>query len=216
MKRTIIALIALGLCASTFADSLVTTDGTRYDNITSKRVDPDGLFIEYSLADGGIGMAKVKFTKLSADEQKQYGYDAAKAREYETAVAKANDDWRTNAEKMETEARTLRAQQDADAAQEESVKTQRILALAQLKQAEAELARANGGAGFGGYDEGGWGGGLFAIPGIGPGHAKTTFAPVVTPVPWPQINSSLMNAPMNARVNAPQRSSSRPARSSNR
>lgn len=190
MKTSILALIALGLCASTYADSLVTTDGARYDNITFKRADPDGLYIEYTLPDNGMGLAKVKFNRLSADEQKQFGYDATKAKDYEAAVAKANDDWRANSAKIESEARTIKAQQDAEAAQEESVQTQRILAMAQLKQAEAELARANGGVGYGGgYDEG-WGGG-FAIPSTGKGHAKTTFAPVVTPVPWPRINSSL-------------------------
>lgn len=191
MKTTILALMVLGLCASTYADSLVTTDGTRYDNITSKRVDPDGLVIEYTLSDNGMGMAKVKFTKLSADDQKQYGYDASKAKDYEAAVAKANDDWRANAAKMESEARTMRAEENAEAAQQQSADTQRLLALAQLKQAEADLARANGAAGYGGgYDEGGWGG-AFAIPSTGRGHASRTQAPIVNPVPWPRINSSL-------------------------
>jgi hypothetical protein len=187
MKTTILALIAVGFCAATYADSLVTTDGTHYDNITMKRVDPDGLYIEYTLPGNGMGMSKVKFNRLPDDQQKQF--DAAKAREFEAQCNKATEDWRAAAARSESEARTTRAQQEAQANQDQ---TQRLIALAQLKQAEADLARASGGVGYGGgYDEG-WGGG-YAIPGLdnGRGHAKTTYAPVVTPVPWPRVNSPL-------------------------
>src|SRR5579862_263584 len=94
MKTMILALIALGLCARAQSISLSTTDGATYNHITAQRVDPDGLYIEYTLPGGGIGMSKVKFSRLSSEQQKQFGYEPAKAHEYESQVAKANEDFR--------------------------------------------------------------------------------------------------------------------------
>jgi TRAP-type C4-dicarboxylate transport system substrate-binding protein len=191
MKARILILMALGLCASIHAETLSTTDGTRYDNITFKRVDPDGLYVEYVLPGNGLGMTKVKFSRLSDDQRKEFGYDATKAKDFEAQTAKANEDWRANALRMESEARVTRAQQDAQAAQELSAQTQRLLAMAQLKQAEADLARAAGGAGYGGGYDGGWGG--FGIPIVSDRvpRAKRTLAPIVQPVPFPRINTPL-------------------------
>ena len=193
MKTVILAVITAGLCAIANAETLVTTDGTKYDNVTLKRGDPDGLYIEYTVAGNGIGAAKIKFTRLSEDLQKQYGYDAAKAKDYEAQVAKANAAWREESARMEQESRAKQAAQQAMDNQEESIKTDRIIALAHLKQAEADLARANGGGGGGGVEYGGgWGGGYgYGIPIVDTGRvprARTEFAPIVRPVPYPQIN----------------------------
>src|ERR1700678_1668743 len=115
MKAALFVLIALGLCASAWSRSLTTTDGATYNNISTQRVDPDGLYIEYALPGGGVGMSKIKFSRLSADQQKQFGFDATKAREYEAGVAKATEEYRQESLRMEQiaqAARHARAEQD--------------------------------------------------------------------------------------------------------
>jgi hypothetical protein len=183
MKKIVIALIGLGLCAQARSATLSTTDGTTYDNVTKQRIDPDGLYIEYKLPGGGLGMSKVKYDRLSADQQKQFGFDAAKARDYEAKVAKANDDFRQDCIRIEQAAQTQRAAQEARVDQEEKAFSERLMAMAQLKEAEADLARATqGNGGYGGY---GGDGGLFAIPQTGRApRASTEYAPVVTPIPF--------------------------------
>src|SRR5580704_11549440 len=160
MKSVVLLLIGLGLCAQAKSASLSIADGTAYNNITMQRVDPDGLYIEYTLPGGGIGMSKIKFSHLSSDQQKQFGYDANKARDYETQVAKANEDYRQDCIRREQAALAQKAEQRTQADREERVFNDRIMAMAQLKAAEADLARA---AESGGY---GWSGGdgVFAIP----------------------------------------------------
>ena len=106
MKTVILALIGLGLCAQARSSNLSTTDGVTYNHITAQRVEPDGLYIEYTLPNGGIGMSKVKFSRLSADQQKQFGYDAAKAKDYEAGVAKANEEFRQQCVRQEQAAQT--------------------------------------------------------------------------------------------------------------
>jgi hypothetical protein len=183
MKTIVLALIGLGLCAQARSSSLSTSDGVTYNNITAQRADPDGLYIEYTLPGGGLGMSKVKFSRLSPDQQKQFGFDANKARDYEAQVAKANDDYRQQCVRLEQTAQTQKADQQVRADQEEKAFNDRIMAMAQLKEAEADLARAtegNGGYGLSGGD------GLFAIPQVGhTPRSGTQYAPVVTPIPFP-------------------------------
>ena len=78
------------------------------------------------------------------------------------------------------------ADQESRAAQEQRADNEHLLALAQLKAAEADLARATQANNAGYY--GGVGNGLFAIPDRGP-HARTEYAPVVTPIPFPVVNT---------------------------
>lgn len=184
MKTTyIVTLIALGLCAESKGGSLSTVDGTTYNNITEQRVDPDGLYIQYSLPAGGLGMSKIKFSRLSADQQKQFGYNAEKARNYEAQVAKANEDFRQECIRRQEAVQAQEADQRKHADQEERVANDRIIALAQLKEAEADLARTTGNnGGYGYYD----GDGLFAIPQVGRRITpRTDYAPVVPPIPFP-------------------------------
>ncbi len=193
MKTVILALIGLGFCVQARSESVTTTDGATYNNITAQRVDPDGLYLEYTLPGGGFGMSKVKFTRLSADQQKQFGYDADKARDYETKVAKANEDYRQQCIKWDETAKSQRAEQQAREDQQDKALNERIAALTQLKQAEAHLAQVAPNAAADGYGYGySWGGdgiGLIAIPQIGrTPRARTDFAPVVTPVPFPEVN----------------------------
>lgn len=158
MKTVILALIGLGLCIHASADnSLYTMDGVAYKNITSLRADPDGVLIEYNLPSGGLGISKVKFTRLTPEHQQRYGYDAAKAKDFEAKVAKANEDLRQESVRWDQSAKAYQAAEQARQDQAEKNATDRILAMAQLKQAEAELARATEGGGGGSYGGGGYG-----------------------------------------------------------
>lgn len=164
MKKFIIAVIGVGLCAHTYAASLTTTDGYTYDNVTAQRVDPDGLYIEYTTSEGGMGMSKVKFSRLSEDQQKQYGYSATNAAAYSAAVAKANEDFRQESIRWEQQAAAQRVMRQAQDLEMERVMTDRMIAMAQVKQQQAGTA----GAEMGGYGYG-YSGQLIGTPAIG-GH----------------------------------------------
>jgi len=73
---------------------ITTLYGTTYQGVTVRKVDPDGLMIEYKPADGGAGMAKLKFEDLPAALQKQFGYDAGKSAAFETERRQAMGRWR--------------------------------------------------------------------------------------------------------------------------
>jgi hypothetical protein len=59
---------------------LITLDGKRYQSVTISHVEPDGLEV---VTDSGVD--KVLFTNLPPTIQKQYGYDPARAVQYEAA-----------------------------------------------------------------------------------------------------------------------------------
>jgi hypothetical protein len=167
MKTVILALIGIGLCVHASADNnLFTMDGVAYKNITSLRADPDGLLIEYSLPRGGLGISKVKFTRLTPEHQQRFGYDAAKAKDFEAKVVKANEDLRQESIRWDQSAKACQAAEQARQDQVEKNATDRIVAIAQLKQAEAELARATEGGSGGGY-----GGGGYSLGGYGWGSS---------------------------------------------
>jgi hypothetical protein len=196
--------LSLGVFSLAGAESLSTADGTTYNNITSKRVDPDGIYIEYTPAGGGMGMSKVKFSRLSDDQRKQFGYDEAKAKEYAAQYAKGMDQWRADNAKMEQESRARIAADQAQAIQAETLENQHILALAQLKQAEAELARAKAGGdnagGYGGYTTLGDSGFAFAIPQTGRVVPATTdFAPIARPFIGVDNSRPHFNRPVTVR-----------------
>jgi hypothetical protein len=62
---------------------ITTTDGVTYNAPKLTRVEPDGLLVEFQPAAGGTGLAKIKFAKLPAALQKQFGYDPGKAAAFE-------------------------------------------------------------------------------------------------------------------------------------
>ena len=94
MKRIIITFAALALCFAARAqdNTLSTTDGVAYRGISFQRVEPDGIYIEYAIPGGGMGMSKIKFDRLPRNVQKQFGYNKDTARDYEAQVAQANQD----------------------------------------------------------------------------------------------------------------------------
>ena len=86
--------LAVILLSSTFAvagpqstnslpATITTEDGATYNHPILSRVEPDGLLVEYQPTAGGTGLAKLKFSKLPESLQKQFGYDPAKAAEFE-------------------------------------------------------------------------------------------------------------------------------------
>jgi hypothetical protein len=165
-KTSIAACASFLLAISAQAElpaTLTTTDGQTYNDVSIVRVEPDGYLINYKPQENAVGMAKIKFTRLSADLQKQAGYDPDKSKKYESEVAKANEDLRQEIARLEQVAKTDRQARQAEDAQHEQLAIQRINALAELKMAEANLA-AKGGAdnsGYGGY----YGGAVaYAIP----------------------------------------------------
>jgi hypothetical protein len=126
-----IAVIGLGLGAQAFAESLSTKDGTTYDNITKKRIDADGLYIEYQPQSGGMGVAKVKFARLSRDQQKHFGYDAERASNYEEQYAAGMAVWRAeqdSRDKAVHQARDAAYANEIASAQVQARKNEQMLA----------------------------------------------------------------------------------------
>ena len=71
-----------------------TLDGTVYEDAEVLRIGPDGIDIGYVKPDGSYAMKGLRFLNLPVDLQKRFGYDPAKAAEFEAKVraqAKAAD-----------------------------------------------------------------------------------------------------------------------------
>jgi hypothetical protein len=193
MKTIILGLIGLGLCVQASADSLFTMDGVAYKNITLLRVDPDGLYIEYMPPNGGLGMSKVKFTRLTPEHQKQFGYDPAKAKDYEAKVAKANEDARQEGIRWDQAAKAFQAAEQVRQDQADRNETDRLMAMAQLSQAQANSGHSGSdnssysessswggggggfGTGFGGGFGSGFGSGGFGSPFFSGGFGSSFF-----------------------------------------
>ncbi|HEX3800997.1 MAG TPA: hypothetical protein VH413_20065 [Verrucomicrobiae bacterium] len=155
--------------------TIITTDGVTYNGVSLIRVEPDGYLVNYEPIRNGIGVAKIKFSRLSVDQQKAAGYDPQKAREYENGAAKASEDWRLENARMEQAAKAEMQSRDERDARDAQMEIQRLAALAQLDEAEANLARVQTGGESGGNDQGyGWtdGGGAIAIPTIDEGRNR--------------------------------------------
>jgi hypothetical protein len=69
--------------SNSLPSKVVTTDGQTYHAVKLLRVLPDGLLIQYQPDSGGMGLARLKFTKLSKSLQQQFGYDPRKASDYQ-------------------------------------------------------------------------------------------------------------------------------------
>ena len=120
-----------------FLDRITTLDGKTYENATLERVDPDGLLVAFAPVQGGSGSAKLKFRNLPGELREQYGYDPARALDYETARTRGEAIW--NAENaIWTEQR--QAAQAERATWEREMRAHLRLA-AETEQAQAEEAR---------------------------------------------------------------------------
>lgn len=78
MKTALACLILLSACAAVFADDFTTTDGKKFEGVTVTRIEADGIVVT---TDSGI--AKLFFTKLPEEVQKKYGFDPAKAAQFQ-------------------------------------------------------------------------------------------------------------------------------------
>ena len=90
------------------ADTITTISGTTYSDATVTKTTPAAISIVHS-----TGMAKIPFKDLPAATQKNYGYDAAKAAEYEAQEAQ-----RQSEQKQRAETQRLQAEQENAARQQ--------------------------------------------------------------------------------------------------
>ncbi|HLZ54008.1 MAG TPA: hypothetical protein VKS19_05965 [Verrucomicrobiae bacterium] len=75
--------------ANSLPSKIMTTDGMVYKSVRLLKIAPDGLLVEYQPDAGGLGLTKLKFAKLPAPLQKQFGYDPLKASAFEQEQAQA-------------------------------------------------------------------------------------------------------------------------------
>ena len=120
-----------------FLDRVTTLDGKTYEKAILERVDPDGLLVAFAPVEGGSGSAKLKFRNLPAELRERYGYDPARALDYETARARGEAMW--NAENAIL-ADQRQAAQAERATWERELRAQLRLA-AETEQARVEEAR---------------------------------------------------------------------------
>ena len=78
----ILTTILLLAAMPALADTITTISGTTYSDATVTKTTPAAISIVHS-----TGMAKIPFKDLPAATQKKYGYDPAKAAEYEAQEA---------------------------------------------------------------------------------------------------------------------------------
>lgn len=69
LSSTIIVLVAAATLAH--ADTIVTTKGEKFENVTISRAEPDGLVISST-----YGIIKIPFAELSPELQRKYHYDS--------------------------------------------------------------------------------------------------------------------------------------------
>ncbi|HUA68282.1 MAG TPA: hypothetical protein VMA13_07015, partial [Candidatus Saccharimonadales bacterium] len=75
---------------------IITREGVAYKGVQVQEVLPDGLVIKYSLADRGLGMAKLNFKDLSDELRQQFGYNPTNATRFEKEEMRAEGEWRAN------------------------------------------------------------------------------------------------------------------------
>jgi S1-C subfamily serine protease len=72
---------------------IITREGVTYKGVIVQKVVPDGLVIAYSVANDGIGIAKLNFEDLSDDLQQQFGYNPTNAATFEKEQKRAEGRW---------------------------------------------------------------------------------------------------------------------------
>lgn len=184
MNTIVIAMLALGLSAQAQTRTLTTADGTTYTGITTQRICPDGVYIEYTLPGGGLGVSKVKFNRLSRAQQKQYGFDAATAYDYEAEVAIANENCRQELIQRDQAGKDARRQRDLE---NEQAYPARMAAIKQLNAAQAALELNFGGPPVGDGHPGNGTGYVSQFAVGGKSSTQTSFMPV-TPDLFPNRN----------------------------
>ena len=88
-------IVAVHAFAADNERTIVTLDGTKYENATVSRVEPDGIRISHS-----DGATKILFESLSPEMQKEFGYDPEKAGKHRAAMNAANQQAAVNFQKQ--------------------------------------------------------------------------------------------------------------------
>jgi hypothetical protein len=159
--------------------TITTTDGQTYQGVSLIRTEPDGFLVNYEPSKNSIGMAKIKFAKLSVELQKQAGYNPDKAREFEAAVTRANNSLAQESANWDAAAR---AERQSRQAREDQMDLQRLSILAQLNQTQAAQEQTTGGNWDGTSLGGGYG--VFALPRFVNRQVKTGFQPAPGHIPF--------------------------------
>lgn len=127
-------------------NSITINSGKVYKSVKITSVDPDGLMIEYRPDDGGIGISKIKFRDLPAEEQKQYGFDPQAAKTFEKTKYENQILWAARELNMEDNARVIRYNQavaeEKAARESERMWNERIKAEAASRAADAAMFQA--------------------------------------------------------------------------
>jgi S1-C subfamily serine protease len=74
-------------------EKIITRQGVAYKGVVVQKIAPDGLVIGYTMTDGGLGIAKLKFKDLSDHLQQQFGYDSTNAVAFEKEQKHAESEW---------------------------------------------------------------------------------------------------------------------------
>jgi len=159
--------------------TITTIDGQTYQGVSLIRTEPDGFLVNYEPAKNSLGMAKIKFSRLSAELQKQAGYNPDKAREFEAAVIRANDSLAQESVNWDAAAR---AERQSRQAREDQLDLQRLAILSQMNPAQGVQEQTTGGNWDWSSLAGGYG--VFAIPRLVSHPVKTGFQPAPGHVPF--------------------------------
>jgi len=103
--------LSVNAAPSGFLGRITTLDGKVYEKVTLEKVDPDGLLVTYVPTGGGSGSAKLKFRNLPTELQQRFGYDSARASDYEAARAQGEAMWRAESAIWTEQRRAAQAEQ---------------------------------------------------------------------------------------------------------
>lgn len=121
-------------------------DGRTYKSIALKRVEADGLFVTHIPDQGGVGMAKLKFSNLPEPIQKQFNYSLEKAAVHEQRQRESEFQWARWQDTQEEKASQIRQQRQIEDAKlrqhNEAMDVQRAQAEANKREVAAQRAQA--------------------------------------------------------------------------
>jgi ribosomal protein S1 len=120
--KNILAFFFLSIAVRCFAEDFTTTDGKKFEGVTVTRIEADGIVVTTDSA-----IAKLFFAKLPEDVQKKYGYDPAKAAQFQ--------------QQMQIDAAARRAKGAAAMQAEAAMQAQQIAGV-NARRAEAAKAAA--------------------------------------------------------------------------
>jgi len=142
-------------------ERIATLDGKTYEKVTLEKVEPDGLLVTFAPVEGGSGTAKLKFRNLPPDLRDRFGYDPARAADYEAARAHGAAIWLAESAAWTEQRRTALAEQATWERQMRAQTDARIAAEAEQAQIEAARNAQEPSYYYPGYYAGWWWPGTF-------------------------------------------------------